>query len=137
MTNLLATKSLDKILVEAMEEGEHTLRRALGPVNLVALGVGAINKVRRHVTWPYVAKLSVYSLVTAATGAYGMVLADYTRFETVNYVRLFHDAGFIFAVTFLAIGAKHLEALHYKRSQQRHSKMAKRTSVTVPGDVGE
>jgi APA family basic amino acid/polyamine antiporter len=42
MANLLATKSLDKILVEAKEEGEHTLRRALGPVNLVALGVGAI-----------------------------------------------------------------------------------------------
>src|SRR5712692_8264873 len=42
MANLLATKSLDKILEEAKEEGEHTLRRALGPVNLMALGVGAI-----------------------------------------------------------------------------------------------
>ncbi len=42
MANLLATKSLDKVLAETGEEGEHTLRRALGPVNLVSLGIGAI-----------------------------------------------------------------------------------------------
>src|SRR2546426_11751854 len=42
MTNLLATKSLDSVLMEAHEAGEHALRRALGPVNLVSLGIGAI-----------------------------------------------------------------------------------------------
>jgi len=38
---LLATKSLDTLLNEAQHEGEHSLKRALGPVNLVALGIGA------------------------------------------------------------------------------------------------
>jgi APA family basic amino acid/polyamine antiporter len=40
--DLLATKPLDVIMEEAQEEGEATLRRALGPVNLVSLGIGAI-----------------------------------------------------------------------------------------------
>ena len=39
---LFATKPLQTIMTEAQDEGEHTLRRALGPVNLVTLGVGAI-----------------------------------------------------------------------------------------------
>ncbi|HST77750.1 MAG TPA: amino acid permease, partial [Verrucomicrobiae bacterium] len=42
MANLLATKSLDSIRAEASEAGEHTLKRALGPLNLVSLGIGAI-----------------------------------------------------------------------------------------------
>jgi len=42
MANLLATKPLNIILGEAQETGEHSLRRALGPSNLVALGIGAI-----------------------------------------------------------------------------------------------
>ncbi len=42
MANLLATKPLDRLLAEAREEGEHTLKRALGPLNLVSLGIGAI-----------------------------------------------------------------------------------------------
>jgi APA family basic amino acid/polyamine antiporter len=42
MANLLATKPMDTLLHEAKEEGEHTLRRALDPMNLVTLGVGAI-----------------------------------------------------------------------------------------------
>src|SRR3974377_2212567 len=42
MGNLLKTKSLDIIMAEAEERGEHTLRRALGPINLVSLGIGAI-----------------------------------------------------------------------------------------------
>ncbi|MCS6953286.1 MAG: amino acid permease [Bryobacterales bacterium] len=37
--SLFATKPLERILAEA---GEHTLRRTLGPGNLVALGIGAI-----------------------------------------------------------------------------------------------
>src|SRR5581483_7963687 len=42
MSNLFATKSLTAILKEAQESGEHSLRRALGPLNLIAIGVGSI-----------------------------------------------------------------------------------------------
>ena len=42
MANLLATKPLDMILTESREEGEHSLKRALGPTNLITLGIGAI-----------------------------------------------------------------------------------------------
>jgi basic amino acid/polyamine antiporter, APA family len=42
MANLLAIKPLDVLLSEAEETGERTLRRALGPINLVSLGIGAI-----------------------------------------------------------------------------------------------
>ena len=42
MSDLLATKPLDTILSEAAETGEHALKRALGPVNLITLGIGAI-----------------------------------------------------------------------------------------------
>ena len=38
--NLFATKPLSRIMAEA--EGEHSLERSLGPVQLVALGIGAI-----------------------------------------------------------------------------------------------
>src|SRR3989442_4242286 len=39
---LFATKSLDTLMKEAGETGEHSLKRALGPINLVTLGIGAI-----------------------------------------------------------------------------------------------
>ncbi|MGA2592687.1 MAG: amino acid permease [Bryobacteraceae bacterium] len=39
--NLTATKSLDRIKAES-EDSEHSLKRTLGPVNLVGLGIGAI-----------------------------------------------------------------------------------------------
>ena len=42
MGNLLARKPLETILTEAQETGEHSLRRALGPLNLLTLGIGAI-----------------------------------------------------------------------------------------------
>jgi APA family basic amino acid/polyamine antiporter len=42
MPNLLATKPLDMILRESQAEGEHALKRALGPINLITLGIGAI-----------------------------------------------------------------------------------------------
>src|SRR5882672_4245684 len=42
MADLLATKSIKTILNEAHETGEHSLKRALGPSNLIALGIGAI-----------------------------------------------------------------------------------------------
>jgi APA family basic amino acid/polyamine antiporter len=42
MSNLFATKPLDQLMVEASDESGHGLKRVLGPVNLVSLGVGAI-----------------------------------------------------------------------------------------------
>ncbi len=42
MANLLAIKPLSRLMVEAQNEGEHSLKRALGPLNLITLGIGAI-----------------------------------------------------------------------------------------------
>src|ERR1700686_1236614 len=42
MAKLFATKPLTLLMAEAQETGEHCLRRSLGPVNLVTLGIGAI-----------------------------------------------------------------------------------------------
>lgn len=42
MAGFLATKPLETLLHESQESGEQGLRRALGPVNLVTLGIGAI-----------------------------------------------------------------------------------------------
>jgi APA family basic amino acid/polyamine antiporter len=42
MAKLFAIKPLKQLLSEANEEGEHSLKRALGPVNLMTLGIGAI-----------------------------------------------------------------------------------------------
>lgn len=41
-SQLLAKKPLNAILAEASETGEHSLKRSLGPINLVTLGIGAI-----------------------------------------------------------------------------------------------
>jgi basic amino acid/polyamine antiporter, APA family len=40
--SLFATKSIERIKAEAEATGGHTLKRVLGPVNLVTLGIGAI-----------------------------------------------------------------------------------------------
>lgn len=42
MANLFAKKPLDKLMAEAADVGEHSLKRSLGPWNLIALGIGAI-----------------------------------------------------------------------------------------------
>jgi basic amino acid/polyamine antiporter, APA family len=42
LLNLLAKKPVNTLLSEAQESGEHCLKRALGPVNLVTLGIGAV-----------------------------------------------------------------------------------------------
>ncbi len=42
MAKIFAIKPLKQLLSEANEEGEHSLKRALGPVNLMTLGIGAI-----------------------------------------------------------------------------------------------
>src|ERR1700756_596460 len=39
---LFARKSITTILKEAESGGEHCLKRALGPINLITLGIGAI-----------------------------------------------------------------------------------------------
>ncbi len=41
-SSLFRTKSIDRLLVEGAATGEGTLKRTLGPVALVALGIGAI-----------------------------------------------------------------------------------------------
>ncbi|HEY3988601.1 MAG TPA: amino acid permease [Acidobacteriaceae bacterium] len=42
MARLFATKPLSLLMDEAHEEGEHTLKRSLGPINLITLGIGAV-----------------------------------------------------------------------------------------------
>ena len=42
MANLLAVKPLKQLMHEAEDEGGSGLKRALGPVNLITLGIGAI-----------------------------------------------------------------------------------------------
>ncbi len=40
--SLFATKSIEQLKREAADTGEHSLKRVLGPLNLVTLGIGAI-----------------------------------------------------------------------------------------------
>ena len=40
--SLSSRKSIDALRADAFTEGEHSLKRALGPVNLISLGIGAI-----------------------------------------------------------------------------------------------
>src|SRR5213080_3040210 len=42
MANLFARKPLARLMAEAQEVGEHSLKRSLGPINLIALGTGGI-----------------------------------------------------------------------------------------------
>ncbi|MBO0862415.1 MAG: amino acid permease [Chloracidobacterium sp.] len=42
MLKLLATKPLDQLLTESRSEGSHGMVRALGPYNLISLGIGAV-----------------------------------------------------------------------------------------------
>src|SRR5487761_2258633 len=42
MAKLWAIKPMSALMNEAREEGEHQLKRALGPVNLITLGIGAV-----------------------------------------------------------------------------------------------
>ena len=42
MAKLFAVKPFSSLKNEAVEEGEHSLKRSLGPVNLITLGIGAI-----------------------------------------------------------------------------------------------
>jgi len=40
--SLFTTKPIEQLRTEAQESGEHSLKRVLGPVNLITLGIGAI-----------------------------------------------------------------------------------------------
>src|SRR5262245_19782075 len=40
--SIFATKSIERLKTEASMTGEHALRRVLGPINLVTLGIGAV-----------------------------------------------------------------------------------------------
>jgi len=42
MANLSATKPINTLMHEAQDTSEHSLKRTLGPVNLIMLGIGAI-----------------------------------------------------------------------------------------------
>src|SRR5437660_2884586 len=42
MANLFTRKPLARLMAEAQEVGEHSLKRSLGPINLIALGIGGI-----------------------------------------------------------------------------------------------
>ena len=41
-SKIFKRKSLDMLMAEASDTSEHGLKRALGPVNLITLGIGAI-----------------------------------------------------------------------------------------------
>ncbi len=41
-STMFQTKPLDKLMKEASDTGEHSLKRTLGPMNLILLGIGAI-----------------------------------------------------------------------------------------------
>src|ERR1700723_2060828 len=42
MPNLFRVKPMSMLSKEAGEQGEHTLKRSLGAVNLITLGIGAV-----------------------------------------------------------------------------------------------
>ena len=73
MSDLLATKPIDLLMAEAHEESGTTLRRVLGPVNLVTLGIGAIIGagifvVTGTVAATFTGPAIVISFLVAATG---------------------------------------------------------------------
>jgi len=107
MANLLITKSLETILSEAAETGEHTFKRTLGPWNLIALGIGAIIGTGVFVlTGPAAARYAgpgvVYSFILAAIGCVfaGLCYAEFAAMIPVAgsaYTYAYATLGEIFA----------------------------------------
>jgi len=107
MANLLKTKSLDTIMGEASETGEHTLKRSLGPGSLIALGIGAIIGTGIFVlTGPAAARYAgpgvVYSFILAAVGCVfaGLCYAEFSAMIPVAgsaYTYGYATLGEIFA----------------------------------------
>lgn len=107
MANLLATKPLNLILSEAHETGEHSLRRALGPTNLITLGIGAIIGTGIFVltgtaTAEHAGPAIVYSFIFAAVGCVfaGLCYAEFASMIPVAgsaYTYGYATLGEIFA----------------------------------------
>ena len=107
MANLLLTKSLETILSEAAETGEHTFNRTLGPLSLIALGIGAIIGTGIFVlTGPAAARYAgpgvVYSFILAAIGCVfaGLCYAEFAAMIPVAgsaYTYAYATLGEIFA----------------------------------------
>jgi APA family basic amino acid/polyamine antiporter len=107
MSMLLKTKSLDSIMGEAAETGEHTLKRSLGAGSLISLGIGAIIGTGIFVlTGPAAAKYAgpgvVYCFILAAVGCVfaGLCYAEFAAMIPVAgsaYTYGYATLGEIFA----------------------------------------
>jgi APA family basic amino acid/polyamine antiporter len=107
MSKLLLRKSIDTIMGEASETGEHSLRRSLGPASLVALGIGAIIGTGIFVlTGPAAAHYAgpgvVYCFIVAAVGCVfaGLCYAEFAAMIPVAgsaYTYGYATLGEIFA----------------------------------------
>jgi basic amino acid/polyamine antiporter, APA family len=107
MRNLLATKPLDVIMGEASATGEGTLRRALGPGSLLALGIGAIIGTGIFVlTGPVAARQAgpgiIYAFLVAASACVfaGLCYAEFATLIPVSgsaYTYGYATLGEIFA----------------------------------------
>src|SRR5499433_1968544 len=107
MANLLAKKPLGTIMAEAHETGEHCLRRALGPTNLISLGIGAIIGTGIFVltgaaSAQYAGPAIVFSFILAAIGCVfaGLCYAEFASMIPVAgsaYTYGYATLGEIFA----------------------------------------
>jgi APA family basic amino acid/polyamine antiporter len=107
MADVLATKPLKTILAEAEETGEHSLRRALGPTNLITLGIGAIIGTGIFVltgiaTANFAGPAIILSFILAALGCVfaGLCYAEFASFIPVAgsaYTYGYATLGEIFA----------------------------------------
>ena len=107
MSRLLRIKPMSMLTAEAGEEGEHTLKRSLGAVNLVMLGIGAIIGTGIFVlTGPAAARYAgpgvVYCFILAAIGCVfaGLCYAEFASLIPVAgsaYTYGYATLGEIFA----------------------------------------
>src|SRR5450432_4224771 len=107
MSKLLLRKSIDVIMGESQETGEHSLKRSLGPWSLIALGIGAIIGTGIFVlTGPAAARYAgpgvVYSFIVAAIGCVfaGLCYAEFAAMIPVAgsaYTYGYATLGEIFA----------------------------------------
>src|SRR5262244_2939708 len=107
MANLLAKKPLGTIMAEAHETGEHCLKRALGPTNLISLGIGAIIGTGIFVLTgaaaaQYAGPAIVFSFILAAVGCVfaGLCYAEFASMIPVAgsaYTYGYATLGEIFA----------------------------------------
>src|SRR2546429_1315724 len=107
MANLLAKKPLNLIMSEAHETGEHSLKRALGPGNLISLGIGAIIGTGIFVltgaaSAQYAGPAIVFSFMLAAVGCvfWGICYAEFAAMIPVAgsaYTYGYATLGEIFA----------------------------------------